>query len=75
MPQRNGKNPIKLARDFEPTGKNSDNALNTHAKSNVAGHCPSCGAEVPPKPGFRFSSLKCPKCGASMGKKAPGKPA
>lgn len=33
-----------------------------------AGVCPKCQAEVPPKPGFRVSSLKCPKCGAAMGK-------
>lgn len=34
-----------------------------------APRCPACGAEVQPKPGFRISSLKCPKCGASMAKK------
>ena len=74
MPQRNAKNPIKSARDFEPKGKTSDNVLNVQAKSAVAGVCPACKAEVPLKPGFRFSALKCPKCGASMGKKVPGKP-
>ena len=30
--------------------------------------CPKCGAKVPPKPGFRDASLKCPQCGAAMGK-------
>ena len=33
-----------------------------------AGFCPSCKTEVPPKPGFRYASLKCPKCGTLMGK-------
>ena len=32
------------------------------------GFCPACKTEVPPKVGFRFSSLKCPKCGTLMGK-------
>jgi predicted RNA-binding Zn-ribbon protein involved in translation (DUF1610 family) len=35
--------------------------------SNVL-HCPACNAEVPPKPGFRPSALKCPQCGAAMKK-------
>lgn len=40
-----------------------------HGKSGPSGgDCPKCGEAVPPKAGFRFSSLKCPKCGASMGK-------
>ena len=34
-----------------------------------AGFCPACKTEVPPKAGFRFSSLKCPKCGAPMVKR------
>jgi len=32
------------------------------------GYCPACKTEVPAKKGFRFSSLKCPKCGTLMGK-------
>jgi hypothetical protein len=39
------------------------------AKAPPAGHCPACNAEVPAKPGFRPSALKCPKCGAAMVKK------
>jgi hypothetical protein len=31
----------------------------------AAGHCPACKAEIPAKAGFRFSALKCPKCGAA----------
>lgn len=42
---------------------------NLHDQSGrSAGVCPKCKAEVPPKAGFRVSSLKCPKCGAAMGK-------
>jgi hypothetical protein len=37
--------------------------------AGASGRCPSCGAEVPAKPGFRFSALKCPKCGAAMSRK------
>jgi len=33
-----------------------------------AGICSVCKTEVPQKPGFRLSSLKCPKCGRLMGK-------
>lgn len=42
---------------------------NPHDLSGVAGNaCPKCKAEVPSKAGFRTSSLKCPKCGASLRK-------
>ena len=34
----------------------------------MAGFCPACKTEVPSKKGFRFSSLKCPRCGTLMGK-------
>lgn len=69
MPMRNSQNPIK-ASNFGQGGSHLDDPANIHGKpkSGVA-HCPSCKAEVPPKPGFRFSALKCPKCGASMSKK------
>ncbi len=43
--------------------------LGSGAKAEPAGHCHKCGAEVPAKAGFRFSALKCPKCGAAMLKK------
>ncbi|MFH1379971.1 MAG: hypothetical protein ABII23_06810 [bacterium] len=66
MPQRNSHNPIKAVWDFGTRGKNLKDGANTKPQSTGGGHCPSCGAEVPPKPGFRFSSLTCPKCGASM---------
>ena len=69
MPQRNGQNPIK-AGNFGMSGGNFGDVPHTHAKStSSAGHCQACKTEVPPKPGFRFSALKCPKCGASMAKK------
>ena len=35
----------------------------------AAGRCHKCQAEVPAKPGFRFSTLKCPKCGVAMVRK------
>jgi hypothetical protein len=35
----------------------------------ASARCPSCGAEIPSKPGFRLSALKCPKCGAPAVKK------
>ena len=70
MPQRNGKNPIKTVRNFGQGGNYFNSVLNVQAKSTgAAGLCPKCKMEVAPKPGFRFSVLKCPKCGASMGKK------
>ena len=71
MPQRNAKNPIKSGRDIERRGVQFNSLANLHSKpKNPAVLCPDCKAEVPPKPGFRFSTLKCPKCGASMSKKA-----
>ncbi len=70
MPQRNGQNPIKSGNQFGKGGGTGKDPGNFHEKSkSAAGHCPGCGAEVPPKPGFRFSALKCPKCGMAMSKK------
>ncbi|OGR82117.1 MAG: hypothetical protein A2901_07630 [Elusimicrobia bacterium RIFCSPLOWO2_01_FULL_54_10] len=71
MPQRNGKNPIKseLAPGQGGAGHPNDPANVRLNQKNSAGTCPSCKAEVPSKPGFRFSSLKCPSCGAAMSKK------
>lgn len=68
--QRNGQNPIKSVKDSDRKNKNFFNDLHPQIKSeNIAGHCPACKTEVPAKSGFRFSALKCPKCGVSMGKK------
>ena len=70
MPQRNAKNPMKQDKNFGQGGSHLNDPANIRIKpKNSAGLCPICKAEVPPKPGFRFSSLKCPKCGASMGVK------
>lgn len=69
--QRNGQNPIKAVRNLDKKSKDSAGNLHPQSKSeNIAGHCPACKTEVPPKPGFRFSALKCPKCGILMGKHA-----
>ncbi|HAZ07487.1 MAG TPA: hypothetical protein DCZ01_02940 [Elusimicrobia bacterium] len=68
--QRNGQNPVKSAKNFGPKGGAPRNAASAQVRSTkVVGHCPSCRTEVPPKPGFRFSALKCPNCGAPMGRK------
>jgi hypothetical protein len=67
--QRNGQNPIKSANTFSSLGGQLDNLPNHTKSSGGAGHCPSCKAEVTPKPGFRLSAMKCPKCGTSMAKK------
>ncbi len=43
---------------------------NPHDHSgHAAGVCPKCRADVPAKPGFRTSSLKCPKCGSAPRKR------
>ena len=68
MPQRNGKNPIRAARVFGQSFNSFNETLNHHnTNTGAGGICPSCKTEVKPKPGFRFSALKCPKCGRSMG--------
>jgi hypothetical protein len=67
--QRNGQNPIRKVGNYEHGGGKTSGPSSAGGRAAGAGICPSCGAEVPPKPGFRFSSLKCPKCGTSMGKK------
>ena len=70
MPQRNGQNPIKSGKNFGQGGGHLNDPANTHGRpSNPSGICPSCSAAVPPKAGFRLSSLKCPSCGAAMSKK------
>jgi len=68
--QRNPQNSIKGGNAVESGGVPTSGApiVKGKAPANV-GHCPACKAEVPMKPGFRFSALKCPKCGASMAKK------
>lgn len=70
MPQRNGQNPIRAAKSFGHTGNKFNDPVNPQAKNaGAAVTCPACKTEVPPKPGFRLSSLKCPGCGASLGRK------
>lgn len=66
--QRNGQNPTRAVKTEGQQGIKTNDGLILN-RANGGGVCPKCKAEVPPKPGFRFSSLKCPKCGASMGKK------
>ena len=66
--QRNGQNPIKSSITQGGSHGNTESNPLPRSTGNV-GHCPACKTEVPPKPGFRWSALKCPKCGATMGKK------
>ncbi|MDD5132636.1 MAG: hypothetical protein PHH44_08260 [bacterium] len=68
--QRNGQNPVKAVKTYD----HSSSTINEEAKigsrsANIAGICSACQTEVPLKPGFRVSSLKCPKCGKPLGKK------
>lgn len=44
-----------------------DGARKTGGDARAAGACPKCKTEVPAKPGFRYATLKCPKCGTLMG--------
>ncbi len=69
MPQRNGQNPIKTGGPTGPVGSHHLDGSPLPKSGGGAPHCPACKAEVPAKPGFRLSSLKCPKCGAPMAKK------
>ena len=64
MKPRDGDDAVTDSKNFGRKGR----GLGSGAKGPV-GHCPACNAEVPSKPGFRFSTLKCPKCGAAMVKK------
>lgn len=63
--QRNGQNPIRSAKLFDhASAKPADAAAPVkHGGPHLV--CPACKTEIPPRPGFRVSSLKCPKCGAS----------
>ena len=65
MKPRDGDDAVADSKNFGRKGR----GLGAGAKAPAAGHCPACKAEVPAKPGFRFSALKCPKCGAAMIKK------
>lgn len=68
--QRNGQNPIRSTKTFEHDGNKLNNSSANFAKANgTYGICPKCGTEVPPKPGFRLSALKCPKCQSPIVKK------
>jgi hypothetical protein len=62
MKPRDGDAAVRDAKDFGRKGRGAKAAP-------APGRCPACKAEVPAKAGFRFSALKCPKCGAAMAKK------
>ncbi|MBI5554774.1 MAG: hypothetical protein HY920_02830 [Elusimicrobia bacterium] len=68
--QRNGQNPIKAAKTYEPNFSMVNDEANVNSKTaNIAGICSACQTEVPLKPGFRVSSLTCLKCGKLLGRK------
>ncbi|MFI5344838.1 MAG: hypothetical protein ACHQ51_00540 [Elusimicrobiota bacterium] len=65
MKPRDGDGAVKDSNTFGRKGR----GLGSSAKATGAsGVCPACKAEVPAKPGFRLSTLKCPSCGAAMGR-------
>jgi len=68
MSQRNPQTSIKTGGGFgNKTGKISNISNSPSGKpQKPAVLCPACKTEVPQKTGFRLSSLKCPKCGATM---------
>jgi Zn finger protein HypA/HybF involved in hydrogenase expression len=68
MSQRNGQNPVRMERTFKKERGKFKGASDQIVKAPGTMQCPACGADVPPKPGFRMQSLKCPKCGTAMRK-------
>lgn len=69
MSQRNGQNPVRSENNFKKESRRFiGSALDRNDRGTGMMQCPSCKAKVPPKPGFRIKSLKCPKCGAAMHK-------
>jgi len=68
MSQRNGQNPIRMDKNFKQSHRKFINTTSGQAKPAGTLQCPACQADVPPKPGFRMQSLKCPKCGAAVHK-------
>ncbi len=68
--QRNGQNPVKAVKMYEQGAPKVTDDVKINPKGvNIAGICSACQTEVPLKPGFRVSSLKCPKCHKPLGKK------
>lgn len=49
--------------------KSAEHGARKTGGDSPSGRCPSCGTEVPSKPGFRTSALKCPKCGTQVGRR------
>jgi hypothetical protein len=66
MSQRNSQNPVRKELSFKKEGSKFIGADGRKVPGSMT--CPACGEEVPPKPGFRMKSLKCPKCKAAMHK-------
>ena len=63
MPARNFQNPIRKTTIFDTKFNKSDSGQNLNAQTTgIVGICSACKTEIPSKPGFRPSSLKCPKC-------------
>ncbi len=68
MPLRNAMNPTRKVDSFDKNvGKRYDKQRPRSKTIDIAGICSACKTEVLTKPGFRPSSLKCSKCGKSLG--------
>lgn len=68
MPKRNGQNPIRMDKNFKQARGTFGNVASGQTRTTGTISCPECKADIPPKPGFRVKSLKCPKCGAPLHK-------
>jgi hypothetical protein len=68
--QRNPQNPLRKINSYDKTVADGSTNPDAHSlKTGIAGICSSCKTEVPSKPGFRPSTLKCPKCSKPLGGK------
>ncbi|OGS28307.1 MAG: hypothetical protein A2297_01145 [Elusimicrobia bacterium RIFOXYB2_FULL_48_7] len=68
MPARNSQNPTRKENIFDTKINKVEERASKASVTGIAGVCGSCGTEIPSKPGFRPSSLKCPKCGKNLAK-------
>jgi len=70
MPQRNAQNPTRQVKSFDRSFSGNFNGQGNKSKTmGIAGIRSACKTEIPLKPGFRPSSLTCPKCNRPIAKK------
>jgi len=66
MPLKNARNPTRKVDSLNRNVKKRH--YEQHSETiGIAGICSTCKTEVLKRHGFRPSSLKCPKCGKSLG--------